>query len=241
MTKETVIDGIKIIHYESENILIFENILDNDICNNIIKIIDTAPLTKATVTLHQNTNSYRTTIPHLLTENDSFFYEFSENNITNEPIYTNSLNGITHKEIKEIENVINNKIKLVNDLLKSIGLKLRIFYHSGYELRKLFDTTRLHTDGVTAVQTHDITFIYKNTEIKNYNMIRNITVIIALNDNYEGGKFKFPAQNISFKLKKGSILLFPPYWTHPHEVSALNNNTFRYTINTWGLENLRIE
>jgi hypothetical protein len=44
--------------------------------------------------------------------------------------------------------------------------------------------------------------------------------------------------NISLKMKKGSVIIFPPYWTHLHEVSNLENNTYRYTINTWTLENI---
>ena len=36
-----------------------------------------------------------------------------------------------------------------------------------------------------------------------------------------------------YYLKKGEAIAFPPYWTHPHEVSAPENGTFRYTINTW--------
>jgi hypothetical protein len=67
--------------------------------------------------------------------------------------------------------------------------------------------------------------------------VRKISVIIALNGDYEGGEFYFPSQGIDkIKLKKGQAILFPPYWTHPHGVNKPENNTFRYTINTWLLE-----
>lgn len=96
---------------------------------------------------------------------------------------------------------------------------------SGYCLRKIYGPTRIHTDG-----------IFKNTNInepKSINEIRNLSVIIALNDNYEGGQFYFPSQDRLIKLKKGQLIAFPPYWTHPHTVLAPLNGTYRYTINTW--------
>ena len=64
--------------------------------------------------------------------------------------------------------------------------------------------------------------------------IRTISCIIALNSNYSGGYFEFPVQKISLKLKRGDLIIFPPYWTHPHKVSEPLNETSRYTINTWG-------
>ncbi len=63
-----------------------------------------------------------------------------------------------------------------------------------------------------------------------------MSVIIALNDDYEDGTFHFPNQKFSVKLKKGQLIAFPPYWTHLHGVEELKNDTFRYTINTWLFE-----
>jgi hypothetical protein len=99
---------------------------------------------------------------------------------------------------------------------------------SGYCLRKIYGPTRLHIDGlsVTAIENRYI-------PIKK---IRNMSIIIALNDDYEGGEFYFPRQNFKIKLKKGQIIAFPPYWTHPHMVYTPLNGTSRYTINTWLFE-----
>ena len=60
-----------------------------------------------------------------------------------------------------------------------------------------------------------------------------MSIIIALNDDYEGGEFYFPTQDFKIKLKKGQIIAFPPYWTHPHMVDSPTDGTYRYTINTW--------
>tara|TARA_Y100000996_G_scaffold62569_1_gene42443 strand:- start:9 stop:200 length:192 start_codon:yes stop_codon:yes gene_type:complete len=60
-----------------------------------------------------------------------------------------------------------------------------------------------------------------------------MSIIIALNSDYEGGEFYFPKQDYRIKLKQGDIICFPPYYTHPHMVDPVLNRTYRYTINTW--------
>ena len=65
------------------------------------------------------------------------------------------------------------------------------------------------------------------------NIIRKLTMIIALNSNYEGGEIEFPTQNVKIKMKQGDLIAFPPYWTHEHFVNSPCNDTYRYTINLW--------
>lgn len=96
---------------------------------------------------------------------------------------------------------------------------------SGYCLRKIYGPTRLHTDGLT-VEHIDNRFIP-------IRKIRKMSVIIALNEDYDEGTFHFPYQDYSIKLKKGDLIAFPPYWTHLHGVDSPANGTVRYTINTW--------
>lgn len=87
--------------------------------------------------------------------------------------------------------------------------------------------TREHADGVFGeIITHPI----DNALIKT---TRNITMVISLNDDFEGGVYHFPLQNVSIKAKKGRCLIFPPFWTHPHSVSSVNKN--RYIVSSWGL------
>ena len=94
-------------------------------------------------------------------------------------------------------------------------------------LRKVYGRTRLHADNPNPfINREDIKTISVDS-------LRTLSVIIALNDDYDGGEFVFPSQEIIVKLKKGQAIAFPPYWTHPHKVAAPSNGTFRYTINTW--------
>ena len=94
----------------------------------------------------------------------------------------------------------------------------------GYTLRKINGGSKLHTHGIDC----------KVTKFKNF--VPCLSLIIGLNDDYDGGIFNFPNQGLKIKLKKGEALLFPPYWTHPHSVTSVGQGQARYTINTWIME-----
>jgi len=46
---------------------------------------------------------------------------------------------------------------------------------------------------------------------------RLLSFILFLNDVDEGGETFFPVQDIKIKPVKDTLILFPPYYTHPHE------------------------
>lgn len=137
-----------------------------------------------------------------------------------------NVTNIKNEELrKKIDTKIYNSInKIINYLYKEYDILCK--GDSGYCLRKIYGATRQHKDSV-------LSNIHNNSETVYKNQIRNMSIIIALNDDYENGEFYFPRQNFKIKLKKGEIIIFPPYWTHPHFVTAPSNNTYRYTINTW--------
>jgi hypothetical protein len=137
---------------------------------------------------------------------------------------------ITEIKNKKFANIIDGE---VYDIIKKVIVRVQelnnlipqISGDSGYCFRKIFGATRLHADT-----------IHHDPDKPNIKQLRCLSLIIALNDDYEGGEFYFPRQDIKIKLKKGQAILFPPYWTHPHGTNELRNNTFRYTINTWLFE-----
>tara|TARA_Y100000385_G_C12825889_1_gene522380 strand:+ start:120 stop:719 length:600 start_codon:yes stop_codon:yes gene_type:complete len=124
------------------------------------------------------------------------------------------VNIYVHKKIKQFTTFINNY------------LGLSIVGHSDLQYRKIYGKTKYHID------TTDCAVPIGDTEPR----ARIFSCIIALNDDYDGGELIFPVQNRKIKLKRGQIVAFPPYWTHPHYTNELENGTFRYTINNWLLE-----
>lgn len=105
---------------------------------------------------------------------------------------------------------------LCNDLYSKYNLPLKRFYTM--EFKKIYGNTKPHID-----------YIYHNTPTD----LRCLSTIVALNSNYEGGELIFPVQNRTIKLKRGQLIAFPPYWTHPHYTNDLKNDTFRYTATIW--------
>jgi hypothetical protein len=235
------IDGFTVIEYEKTNIFVIENILDDSFCDEFIHLIDTLPLIKYSYTEGNNVNGYATTIEYLIATDDEFFYSFTTEQTKYEEmldsiqkkkrVSTNKLGRFTKNDIEKYNVKIQEKMLLIHTIMLQIN-NLSLEYNAGYILRKIYGKTRNHFDGINEIYTSNVSFI-QNNKIGDYRMIRNASVIFTLNDDYDGGKFHFPYHNISIKLKKGSVLIFPPYWTHPHETEDLENGTFRYTISTW--------
>jgi hypothetical protein len=62
--------------------------------------------------------------------------------------------------------------------------------------------------------------------------LRSISMSFNLNDDYEGGEFAFFDRELTFKLNKGSVIVFPSNFMYPHEILPITNGT-RYSIVTW--------
>jgi len=65
---------------------------------------------------------------------------------------------------------------------------------------------------------------------------RHLSIIINLNDNYEGGDLIFTDQKEKeikrLKLGKGSIVFFPSNFMYPHGIQSITKGT-RYSIVAW--------
>lgn len=61
---------------------------------------------------------------------------------------------------------------------------------------------------------------------------RTLSCSLMLNDDYEGGEFSFFKRKLKFKLKKGSVIMFPSNFMFPHEILPVEKGT-RYSIVTW--------
>jgi len=126
-----------------------------------------------------------------------------------------SKNDIKYQEVdKKIFKTVNKCFFIAKKLTPTI----EITRDCGYSFRKVWGRTKQHID-----------YVFSDTSES-----RTLSMILLLNDDYHGGIFLFPNQKVEYRLKKGSAIIFPPYYTHPHSVSGVNPGEFRYTINTWG-------
>jgi hypothetical protein len=61
---------------------------------------------------------------------------------------------------------------------------------------------------------------------------RALTVIMSMNDGYEGGEVALFNRELVYKLGAGDILVFPSNFMYPHEIMPVTDGT-RYSIITW--------
>lgn len=126
---------------------------------------------------------------------------------------------------KKIDDLIFERVSAVLNAFRTIRPDFNAIHDDGYTLRRIHGGTNRHVDGI-------------HSKIGGFTkLVRALSFIAVLNDDYDGGIFNFPTQNLKIKVKKGEVILFPPYWTHPHSVSSVGEGQARYAINTWILEN----
>jgi Rps23 Pro-64 3,4-dihydroxylase Tpa1-like proline 4-hydroxylase len=61
---------------------------------------------------------------------------------------------------------------------------------------------------------------------------RALSVLLYLNDDYEGGEITFQVSNVTVKPKAGSVILFPSNFLYVHEISEMKSGV-RYSVPAW--------
>lgn len=61
---------------------------------------------------------------------------------------------------------------------------------------------------------------------------RQVSFSFALNDNYEGGEFKFAGCDTLYRVPRGSCIVFPSNFVFPHQILPVTSGT-RYSVVTW--------
>lgn len=67
---------------------------------------------------------------------------------------------------------------------------------------------------------------------KEDNWSGHLSVLVYLNDDYEGGEIVFPKQSFKIKPKSGMLIAFPGNKMYPHLVEPCYGN-LRYTVSLW--------
>jgi len=67
--------------------------------------------------------------------------------------------------------------------------------------------------------------------VRRSNVNRDITCVVYLNDDYEGGEIYFPFFDVVKKPTAGDILMYPGSWKYLHGVHPVSGN--RYAIVIW--------
>jgi prolyl 4-hydroxylase len=63
-------------------------------------------------------------------------------------------------------------------------------------------------------------------------LTRDVSIVGYLNDDFAGGETLFDRQNLKFQPQKGSVLVFPSYYTHPHQSLPVTQGC-KYAFTSW--------
>ncbi|MEM7770850.1 MAG: 2OG-Fe(II) oxygenase [Cyanobacteria bacterium P01_A01_bin.37] len=69
-------------------------------------------------------------------------------------------------------------------------------------------------------------------EVKQGLPTRDISIVGYLNDDFEGGETYFDRQDVKVIPQAGAVLLFPSYFTHPHQSLPILRGT-KYAFTSW--------
>lgn len=127
------------------------------------------------------------------------------------------------------------------EILKAIGEKHLSLYldqfpiisidnfHLSHGTYHYYDTTcklGLHTDGEHVAQP-------KKHEDPMMGFTRTVGVLGFLNDDFDGGEIKFPLQEITYKPKRGDLLVFPFGYMFPHLVTRPSKERYSLRFDFW--------
>lgn len=95
-----------------------------------------------------------------------------------------------------------------------------------------FNYTKIQQDSGYELLKYEVGQHYKQHTDSFKENPRAVSCSFALNDDYEGGEFAFFDRELTYKLKKGSCIMFPSNFMYPHEIMPVTSGT-RYSIVTW--------
>ena len=115
----------------------------------------------------------------------------------------------------KLDNLVYQGIQRVGHLYAKKYKRFNGSGDTGYQLRRITGKTLEHIDNIYTPDSR----------------VRNVSIVLGLNNDFQGGEFHFPEQNFSTTVKRGEAIVFPVYFLYPHYVDAPIG--YRYTINTW--------
>ncbi len=145
-----------------------------------------------------------------------------ENMIHKDKFFVESCNG----KLREVVEVLT---AFVHSNIVPVVYPISMPIFSPIEVRKMLGPTQNHSDNISP-------FLVKKVA-KSLVAYRVVTIIMTISSSSE--ILFFPKQEISIKLKQGSVVIFPPYWMFEHQ--TLGEKRHRISITTWLNESVEIK
>ncbi len=132
----------------------------------------------------------------------------------------------TNQEFPISQNMENQTVRLIDEKIFTEITCLVGDYSSRYDIGSLTDegyTLLKYENGTHYKQHHDCGGLHKD---------RVVSILVYLNDNYEGGELEFPLFDFKYKPKAGDIVIFPSNYTFSHIAHPVTSGT-KYAIVSW--------
>ncbi len=117
-----------------------------------------------------------------------------------------------------------------NNLFRSLAMALKEFK----EIYPYFsDMSRFKDMGYNLQRYKEGEYYHWHVDSDNEALAsRQLVALWSLNDVEEGGETDFIFQQASVTPKKGTLMLFPPFWTHEHRAGVIKKGV-KYIATTW--------
>lgn len=200
----------------SSFIQIFDDLVPESLCNNIIDEYESdLDIWEPSAILGSTLN------PNKVNK----LYRSSDNvNISDQIVINRNYEARSLLD-KEVFDCVSNGIREYSKLYRNI----RITTDTGYNLLRYRagDYYKEHVDSFNEKQ------ITQN-ELGELSVLgcREISCVIQLNDNFEGGGLSFFGDTYRIPVKTGSVVYFPSSFMYPHQALPVTKG-LRYTIVTW--------
>jgi predicted 2-oxoglutarate/Fe(II)-dependent dioxygenase YbiX len=141
----------------------------------------------------------------------------------------------------------NQKTNLDYRVTNWIPLSSELIQNTTNSIENLYNTQLIHTYRQQIKHIESPQFLYYNVGGKydlhndsedfvdgNLQRVceRDVTILLYLNDDYEGGELEFPDWNCTFKPKAGTLIAFPSYIEFSHRVHPVTKGK-RYNLVSW--------
>lgn len=142
-------------------------------------------------------------------------YEETQESLKGHALFRESVEEIEVPYEGELWDQVNEEI--AESSQRALNLYLRDYMVFEYEYEYL-GTKMLYYPPLGFSPMHYDDELLSNTG-ENIGHARPITVVVFLNDDFEGGELYFQDQGVVYKPKKGSIIIFPASYMYPHSTN----------------------
>jgi len=117
----------------------------------------------------------------------------------------------------------------LSDLAEKLFTPLDVFMNKYKEIYP-FLTIRSRDDIMRVLKYENSGFLPAHTD--QGVSTRTLSVLVYLNDNYEGGNITFPNSKVSLKPEAGSMIFFPSNFLYVHQIEPITNG-IKYSLPNW--------